>query len=51
MSLNDAKEAMEKRRILTALEANRWKKGATAEALGITLRTLQRKVKKYGLND
>ena len=39
----------EQNRILKALENCRWKKGETAAYLGITMRTLQRKLKKYGL--
>ncbi|MDL2267386.1 hypothetical protein LJC46_05295 [Desulfovibrio sp. OttesenSCG-928-G15] len=36
-------------RILAVLEQCGWKKGQTAELLGITMRTLQRKLKRYGL--
>lgn len=50
-SLYSAREIMEKHRIIAALEANRWKKGETAKYLGISLRTLQRKVKRYGINN
>ncbi len=49
MALSDARENTEKQRIIAALEANRWKKGDTAVALGVTTRTLQRKLKKYGI--
>lgn len=48
-SLADAKDVMEKQRILLALEQNGWKKGHTANMLGVTIRTLQRKLRKYGI--
>ncbi len=48
-SLAVAKDEAEKQRILLALEQNGWKKSRTAAALGITLRTLQRKLKKYAI--
>jgi PAS domain S-box-containing protein len=48
-SLADAKDELEKQRILLALKQNSWKKGHTAVMLGITMRTLQRKLKKYGI--
>ncbi len=49
VSLADTKYEVEKQRILIALRQNGWKKGLTANTLGITLRTLQRKLKKYGI--
>ncbi len=48
-SLAVAKDEVEKQRILLALKQNGWKKGRTAAVLGITLRTLQRKLKKYAI--
>ncbi|WBF66229.1 sigma 54-interacting transcriptional regulator [Desulfovibrio subterraneus] len=48
-SLSDAKSQIEMQRILLALEQNSWKKGKTADTLGVTIRTLQRKLKKYGI--
>ncbi len=48
-SLSRAKDELEKFRIIDALERHNWKKGATAAALGITMRTLQRKAKRYGI--
>lgn len=43
------KDEVEKQRILLALKQNDWKKGRTADTLGITMRTLQRKLKKYAI--
>ncbi len=48
-SLHFAREEAEKERILAVLEALNWKKSESASALGVTLRTLQRKIKQYGL--
>lgn len=48
-SLRDAAGELEKNRIQAALDACRWRKGKAAEALGITMRTLQRKMKKHGM--
>ncbi len=48
-SLADAKDKIERQRILLALEQNNWKKGQTASVLGVTIRTLQRKLKKYSI--
>ena len=50
-SLADTKDEVEKQRILLALKQNGWKKGHTADMLGITMRTLQRKLKKYGIGN
>ena len=50
ISLADAKEDSEKSRILTVLERNNWKKGRTAAALQVSMRTLQRKLKRYGIS-
>ncbi len=49
VSLADTKDEVEKQRILLALKQNGWKKGHTADTLGITMRTLQRKLKKYDI--
>jgi PAS domain S-box-containing protein len=40
---------VEKSLLLTVLEKNRWHVGKTAEALGISRRTLQRRIKKHAL--
>ncbi len=48
-SLRDATGELEKYRIKAALDACHWRKGKAAEALGVTMRTLQRKMKKYGM--
>jgi PAS domain S-box-containing protein len=48
-ALSSARDNTEKQRILAALEQCGWKKGKSAEILGITIRTLQRKLKKYSL--
>ncbi|MDR0338947.1 MAG: sigma 54-interacting transcriptional regulator [Desulfovibrio sp.] len=47
-SLSAARDDIEKEQILAALREQGGRKGKTAEALGVTLRTLQRKLKKYG---
>lgn len=49
VSLSEAREELEKQRIKAMLEQYAWKKGKTAEALGVTMRTLQRKLKRYGI--
>jgi transcriptional regulator with PAS, ATPase and Fis domain len=49
ISLNATKDEVEKQRILLALKQNGWRKGQTACSLGITMRTLQRKLKKYSI--
>ncbi len=51
VSLADTKDEVEKQRILLALKQNGWKKGHTADMLGVTMRTLQRKLKKYGIGN
>jgi len=48
-TLNKAKDELEKQRILSMLRQCHWKKGATASALGVTMRTLQRKIKRHGI--
>jgi transcriptional regulator with PAS, ATPase and Fis domain len=45
LSLREA----ERRAILRALEATGWKKGETAEALGISWPTLNKKIEEYGI--
>ncbi len=49
-SLRAATGELEKKRIKAALDACHWRKGKAAEALGVTMRTLQRKMKKHGMN-
>ncbi|MFO7596552.1 MAG: sigma 54-interacting transcriptional regulator [Desulfocurvibacter africanus] len=48
-TLGESVERLEKRLIQETLERFHWKKSATAAALGLTLRTLQRKTRRYGL--
>ncbi|MBQ9405979.1 MAG: sigma 54-interacting transcriptional regulator [Desulfovibrio sp.] len=48
-TLDDAMCQMEKRLILNMLEQCRWRRGKTAQALGLNLRTLQRKMKALGI--
>ena len=47
--LNTALGAFEKHLIIKTLEKNQWYKGKTASNLGISRRTLFRKMKYYGL--
>jgi two-component system response regulator PilR (NtrC family) len=47
--LEDYIEQLERDRILKALEANRYNKTKTAEALGITFRALRYRLKKLGI--
>jgi PAS domain S-box-containing protein len=49
VSLPEAVGYFEHHLIVQALEACRWKKGACARRLGISWRTLQRKLKKYAI--
>jgi len=49
LALPEALEAFEKRVIVATLAQNQWKTKATADILGITQRSLQRKIKKYHL--
>ena len=49
-ALSSAKEELEKQRIRATLDQHGWKKGKTAEVLGITTRTLQRKLKRYNIS-
>ncbi|GAU07798.1 sigma-54 interaction domain-containing protein [Desulfoplanes formicivorans] len=48
-SLAETMNLVEKHLLLKALEKNHWKKGQTARELGLNMRTMQRKLKKYGL--
>ncbi|WP_320171886.1 sigma 54-interacting transcriptional regulator [Maridesulfovibrio sp.] len=45
----EAMDSFEKHLLLKALERNHWKKGITATQLGLNMRTMQRKLKKYCL--
>ncbi len=47
--LQEALESLEKRLVIKALEQHHWHRGKTAASLGIPRRSLQRKMKKYGL--
>ena len=49
VSLNSALEAFEKQFIEETLERHKWKKGKTANLLGVSRKTLFRKMKQYGL--
>jgi PAS domain S-box-containing protein len=49
MDLRGATETLEKTVIKEALDKNRWNKSKTAEALGISRKTLFRKMKRLGL--
>jgi transcriptional regulator with PAS, ATPase and Fis domain len=49
LGLQETLEALEKRLILKTLEQHQWHRIKTAATLGIPRRTLQRKMKKYGL--
>jgi transcriptional regulator with PAS, ATPase and Fis domain len=49
MALPDAVAAFEKRHLAAALAEHRWNRTRTARALGIGLRTLQRKMKTHGI--
>lgn len=40
---------LEKRLIVKALEKNKWHRGKTAAELGLTYKTLQRKMRRHGL--
>ncbi|MBG0791290.1 MAG: sigma 54-interacting transcriptional regulator [Desulfovibrionaceae bacterium] len=48
-SLEECMDTVERHIILKALEHNHWKKGLTAKALSMNMRTMQRKLKKHGL--
>jgi len=49
LRLHEALEMLEKRLIINVLEQYHWHRGKTAASLGIPRRSLQRKMKKYGL--
>jgi DNA-binding NtrC family response regulator len=48
-AIKEKKQAVEREEILRALEANRWNKTQTAEALGMSRRSLLYKIKEYGI--
>jgi PAS domain S-box-containing protein len=48
-TLTEAMEAVERHLMLKALEKNHWRKGQTAKYLGLNMRTMQRKLKKYSM--
>ncbi|MFA6008819.1 MAG: sigma 54-interacting transcriptional regulator [Desulfobacteraceae bacterium] len=48
-SLNDAVETFEKKLIVKTLEMNRWHRMNAARSLGVSRRTLFRKMERYGL--
>jgi two-component system response regulator PilR (NtrC family) len=48
-ALPQALEGIEREALLAALDAHRWHRTKTAEALGITFRALRYKLKKYGI--
>lgn len=50
-SLEAATLRLEERMIRQALEQTRWRRGDAAQLLGLNLRTLQRKMKRLGMND
>lgn len=50
LTLDDATLQLEERMIRQALERCRWRRGDAAAALGLNLRTLQRKMKRLGMN-
>jgi transcriptional regulator with PAS, ATPase and Fis domain len=49
LAIKEKKQAVEREEILKALEANRWNKTQTAEALGMSRRSLLYKIKEYGI--
>ncbi|MEZ0575164.1 sigma-54 interaction domain-containing protein [Halodesulfovibrio aestuarii] len=48
-TLSEVLEAVERHLMLKALEKNHWRKGQTAKYLGLNMRTMQRKLKKYSM--
>ena len=48
-TLAEAVGLVERKMILQALEKSRWHRGKAAQALGLNLRTLQRKMKSLGI--
>ncbi len=49
VDLKDATESLERKVIKEALDAHRWNKSRTAESLGVSRKTLFRKMKRLGL--
>ncbi|HMM38822.1 MAG TPA: sigma 54-interacting transcriptional regulator [Desulfovibrio sp.] len=49
LTFDEAVARYEKALLLKALERNRWRKAETAQALGLNLRTMQRKIRQYGI--
>ena len=49
LAIKEKKQAVEREEILKALEHNRWNKTQTAEALGMSRRSLLYKIKEYGI--
>lgn len=50
LSLQDARDAFEQAFICAALQKNAWRRGDTAEKLGISPKALYNKIHKYGLD-
>jgi DNA-binding NtrC family response regulator len=48
-AIKEKKQAVEREEILKALESHRWNKTQTAEALGMSRRSLLYKIKEYGI--
>jgi Nif-specific regulatory protein len=44
-------EEIERKEVLTALERNKWNQTRTAKELGITLRQISYRVRKFGLDE
>ncbi|OLN28279.1 sigma54 specific transcriptional regulator, Fis family [Desulfovibrio sp. DV] len=49
LTLKEALDKVEQAMIVKTLERNRWRRGETARELGLTLRTLQRKMKYFAI--
>jgi DNA-binding NtrC family response regulator len=49
LAIKEKKQAVEREEILRALEAHRWNKTQSAEALGMSRRSLLYKIKEYGI--
>ena len=49
LTLAEATQKLEEKMIFRALEKCHWHRGRTADALGLNLRTLQRKMKNLGI--
>ena len=50
-NLHSVLETIEKELILKALERNRWRRDKTAAALGITAKTLYRRIKQFNISE